>query len=62
MRGVVAQSLSSYNMHSDYHKVSDEAAALDFDHMQAAAQVGLGAVQLVTDAQLDPAWLPGGRP
>ncbi len=62
MRGVVAQSLSSYNMHADYHKVSDEVQALDFDHMAAAAQVGLAAVQLVTDAKLDPVWLPGGRP
>ena len=60
--GIVAQTLSSYGMHDDYHKVTDEADTLDYAHMETAVEASLGAVRLVTDGKVDPAWLPGGMP
>ena len=35
-RGIPAQSFSSYDMHADYHQVTDEADTLDPAHMEAA--------------------------
>jgi hypothetical protein len=53
-RGIVGQTLSSYNLHSDYHRVSDHAELLDYEHMQAAARMVLGAVQPLCAGTLEP--------
>src|SRR5438128_10383859 len=37
-RGVVAQTISSYGLHEDYHRPSDDIAHLDFKHMDDAIQ------------------------
>lgn len=60
--GIVAQTLSSYGMHTDYHRVSDRPETLDYGHMEGAVRAALEAVRLVTDGHLDPLWLPGGKP
>ncbi len=39
-QGVVGQTLSSYNMHRDYHGVDDEADRIDFAHLDACAEAG----------------------
>lgn len=62
MRGIVAQTLSSYGMHQDYHRPSDEVETLDLAHMEAATRSALAAVRRVTDGEFKPRWLPGGRP
>ncbi len=62
LRGVVAQTLSTYNLHDDYHHVSDELDTLDFAHMEAcvrAAFIGAGAL---ADGSLAPQWNEGGQP
>lgn len=56
-RGVVAQSLSSFNLHADYHRTSDEADLIDFAHMEAATRAAFRAVRLVADGAVDPAWI-----
>ncbi len=61
-RGIVGQTFSTYNLHKDYHAVSDEADALDYVHMEACARAGLAAVQLIASGEVDPAWLPGKQP
>ena len=33
---MVAQTVSSYGLHSDYHQPSDDLARIDFRHMDAA--------------------------
>ncbi|HEX5012146.1 MAG TPA: M28 family peptidase, partial [Planctomycetota bacterium] len=58
-RGVVGQSLSSYNMHAEYHTVDDEIATLDFTHMEGAVRAGLAAARMVADGTLMPAWVKG---
>src|SRR4029077_3869917 len=35
-KGVVAQSISSYGLHSDYHQPSDDLAHINFPHLDAA--------------------------
>jgi len=61
-RGVVAQSLSSFNLHKEYHRTSDEADTLDYEHLTAATRVALAAGRLLAEGRLDPAWVEGGQP
>lgn len=57
--GIVSQTLSSYGGHSDYHQASDEWDTLDYEHMEAAAALGLGAVQVLCRGDWKPAWKEG---
>ncbi|MFT7462095.1 MAG: hypothetical protein ACI9EF_000432 [Pseudohongiellaceae bacterium] len=56
-RGVVAQSFSSYNMHQDYHRPSDEADRLDYDHMAQSLAVSWAALEMLVSGGFTPAWL-----
>jgi Zn-dependent M28 family amino/carboxypeptidase len=60
-RGIVAQTLSSYNLHSDYHTPRDVAARADTAHMAAVIEAAARAVRLLADGP-KPEWKPGGRP
>jgi len=63
VRGIVAQTLSSYGLHDDYHRVTDELETLDFDHMERAVRDALAAVRRIVEGpELTPAWAPGGNP
>lgn len=55
-RGVVAQSFSSYDLHDDYHRPSDEADRLDYEHMAATLRLSWSALQPLASGALDPAW------
>jgi len=56
VRHVVGQTFSTYNMHEDYHHVSDEADRIDFAHMEGCTQAILRAVRLVVDGTFRPQW------
>ncbi|MEZ6019153.1 MAG: M28 family peptidase [Planctomycetota bacterium] len=58
-KGVVGQTLSSYNMHTDYHRVSDEIKTIHFEHLTKAAQVCLAAAQELASGRVDAKWLEG---
>ncbi|MFT5197554.1 MAG: hypothetical protein ACI87O_000193 [Planctomycetota bacterium] len=58
-KGVVGQTLSSYNMHKDYHQVSDEMATIDFEHMAGTARGALAAALLLSNAKDRPSWNEG---
>jgi Zn-dependent M28 family amino/carboxypeptidase len=60
-RGIVAHTLSSFNMHTDYHQPSDDVRFADFAHMTALINVAARAVRLLADG---PAleWKAGGKP
>jgi hypothetical protein len=62
LAGVVAQSLSSFNMHRDYHRPGDEAEKIDFEHLEAAARLAFRAAATLADGSLQPGWLPGMQP
>jgi hypothetical protein len=61
-KGIVAQTLSSYNMHTDYHTVRDEADKLDYGHMQTCVRAAYSGARSLADGSLTPAWKPGGNP
>ncbi len=60
-RGIPAHTLSSYNMHTDYHEPSDEVSRVDFPHMTGLIQAGVAAVRILADGPA-PTWNPGGQP
>ena len=60
-RGVVAHTLSSFNLHTDYHTPGDEASRADALHMAQVIQAAARAVRLLADGP-KPEWKPGGKP
>jgi len=61
-RGIVAHTLSSYNMHNDYHEPSDDVAHIDFAHVTRLVDVAVRAARLLADTPTKLEWKPGGRP
>ena len=59
--GIPAHTLSSYNMHADYHTVADDVGKVDFAHMTAVIRAGVTAARLLADGAA-PTWKEGGRP
>lgn len=59
--GIPAHTLSSFNLHRDYHRPSDEVAAIDIPHMTAVIDIAIRAVRLLADGPR-PEWVAGGRP
>ena len=60
--GVVAQTISSYGLHKDYHRPSDDLAHLDFKHMDAAIGSLLAPVKWLVNSDFQPKWNAGGQP
>lgn len=59
--GIVAHTISSFNLHGEYHTVKDEVGLVDFAHMTALINVTARAVRLIADGpRLE--WNPGGKP
>jgi hypothetical protein len=59
--GIPAHTLSTFNLHSDYHRPSDDASRVDFAHMTAVIRAAAEATRLLADGPA-PQWNPGGRP
>jgi hypothetical protein len=57
-RGVPGQTLSSYDMHTDYHTVEDEVERVDFAHMEVAVRASLAAARTLADGSLKLEWKP----
>jgi len=60
-RGVVAHTLSTYDLHADYHRPSDEVRFTDPAHMAQVISAAARAVRLLADGPA-PQWAPGGNP
>ena len=59
--GIPAHTLSTFNLHTDYHRPSDEPSKADPDHMAHVINAAARAVRLLADGP-KPEWKPGGRP
>jgi hypothetical protein len=60
-RGIPAHTLSSFNLHTDYHRATDDVSKVDFAHMAAVINAGAKAVEILANGPA-PQWKPGGRP
>jgi hypothetical protein len=59
--GIVAHTWSSYNLHDDYHRPTDDVSRVDFGHMAALIDAGARAVWVLANGEL-PKWNPGAQP
>jgi aminopeptidase YwaD len=60
-KGVVAQTASSYGMHGDYHKPSDDIAHIDFQHMTHAIGSLIAPMEWLVNSDFRPEWGEGGK-
>lgn len=61
-RGVVAHTVSSFGLHTDYHRPSDEIEMIDFAHMTEAIQSMLEPIRWFAGSAFRPAWTADGCP
>lgn len=61
-KGVVAQTISSYGLHKEYHQPSDDIAHIDFKHMNEAIGSLLAPVEWLVNSDFKPKWNEGGQP
>jgi hypothetical protein len=61
-RGVVAQTVSSFGLHRDYHQPSDELSGIDFAHLTRAIQSLVRPVRWLADSTYRPEWRPNMQP
>jgi Peptidase family M28 len=61
-RGVVAQTVSSFGLHKDYHQPSDDLAHIDFQHLNLAIGSLMEPVKWLVNSDFTPSWYEGGRP
>jgi Zn-dependent M28 family amino/carboxypeptidase len=61
-KGIVAQTVSSFGLHRDYHQPSDDVAHVDFPHMEHAIQSMMKPVKWLANSKFKPEWLQGKKP
>jgi hypothetical protein len=61
-QGIIAQSVSSFGLHKDYHQPSDELSKIDFPHMVNAIASMIEPIRWLANTTWRPAWNPNGRP
>ncbi|HLJ89244.1 MAG TPA: M20/M25/M40 family metallo-hydrolase [Candidatus Angelobacter sp.] len=61
-RGIVAHTVSSFGLHPDYHKPSDDIAHIDLHHMEQAIASLVEPVKWLANSDFKPQWAPGKKP
>ena len=62
LRGVIAHTISSFGLHTDYHRASDEISKIDFPFMTHSLNSLVKPIRWLADSDFRPAWLPGQAP
>ena len=61
-QGIVAHTVSSFGLHSDYHRPGDDVAHIDFNHMEQAIHSMLDPVKWLANSEFKPEWVEGKKP
>ena len=61
-QGIIAHTVSSFGLHTDYHRASDEIRTIDFTHMTRAINSMVEPVLWLVNSNFVPAWNEGKRP
>ena len=62
LRGVIAHTVSSFGLHTDYHRPSDDISKIDFAFMTRSLNSLVKPVRWLANSTFRPAWLPGQAP
>ncbi|MEO8077881.1 MAG: M28 family peptidase [Acidobacteriota bacterium] len=61
-RGVIAQTVSSFGLHTDYHTPSDDVKTIDLAHMTESIRSMVEPVLWLANSRFRPEWLAGMKP
>lgn len=61
-RGVVAQTVSSFGLHPEYHQPGDDVAHIDFAHMTRSINSMVEPIRWLVNSDFKPAWVEGKKP
>lgn len=61
-KGIIAHTVSSFGLHTDYHRPSDDLSHVDFKHMTDAIASMVEPVRWLVNSNFKPQWNEGGRP
>ena len=62
LRGVVAHTVSSFGLHTDYHRPSDDLSKIDFPFMTQSINSLITPIRWLANSTFRPSWLPGQQP
>lgn len=62
LRGVVAHTISSFGLHDDYHRPSDDVSKIDFPFMTRSLNSLVAPIRWLANSNFRPSWLPGKAP
>lgn len=61
-QGIVAHTVSSFGLHTDYHRATDELKTIDFNHMTRAVNSMIKPVDWLINSNFKPNWHEGKKP
>lgn len=61
-QGIIAHTVSSFNLHTDYHRASDEIKTIDFEHMTKSINSMIKPIEWLVNSDFKPTWYEGKRP
>ena len=62
LRGVIAHTISSFGLHTDYHRPSDDVSKIDFAFMTRSLNSLVKPIRWFANSSFRPAWLAGQAP
>ncbi|MEO6818015.1 MAG: M28 family peptidase, partial [Edaphobacter sp.] len=62
LQGIIAQTVSSFGLHKDYHQPSDELRTIDFAHMTSAIASMVAPISWLANTAWKPQWNLGRKP
>ena len=62
LRGVIAHTVSSFGLHTDYHRPSDDVSKIDFPFMTRSINSLVRPIKWLANSDFRPAWLKGQEP
>ena len=60
--GIIAQTVSSYGLHKDYHQPTDTVENIDWQHLDSAIGSMIAPVSWLANSDFTPQWTPGQKP
>jgi hypothetical protein len=61
-QGVVAHTVSSFGLHTDYHRASDELKTIDFGHLTRSINSMVKPIEWLANSDFKPVWYEGKKP
>ena len=61
-QGIIAHTVSSFGLHTDYHRPSDEVRTIDFVHMTRSINSMVAPIQWLVNSSFVPKWVEGKNP